>query len=127
MKTQVTQVKVVFEGIYEWGRGFLGHEQYVNWYLFWSKVNKIYWNCFMKQENGQMSYYLVTTYGGGYIHPQDFTLTLTRVSNGLINELKELCEECARDCGGTAKLYVATKDVDFGEGEILKAPTKVYL
>ena len=112
MKTTITKVKIVFDGIYEWGVGFTSDYRYRKWNLFWSMASSIFWNSFMKQENGQTSYYLVTTYGGTYIHPMDFTIVLTRPSKGALNELYELCDKCAKECDATMTMWVTTTEVE---------------
>lgn len=114
MKTRVTKIRVNFEGIYEWGKGWTSDLAYRMWNLYWSKVNAIYWHSFMQQEYNQISYYLVSTYGGAYIHPDTFTIVIRRADNE-IKELEEICRRCAEECGGTMKMYVSTKEVDFEE------------
>lgn len=119
MKSKITKVRINFEGIYEWGKGWTSDYAYRMWQLYWSKVNAIYWNCFMKTENGQISYYLVSTYGGAYMHPDSFTIVIKR-ADGELRELEEICQKCAEECGGTMKMYVSTKEVDFDEERLWK-------
>lgn len=119
MKSKITKVRINFEGIYEWGKGWTSDYAYRMWQLYWSKVNAIYWNCFMKTENGQISYYLVSTYGGAYMHPDSFTIVIRR-ADGELRELEEICQKCAEECGGTMKMYVSTKEVDFDEERLWK-------
>ena len=117
MKSKITKVRINFEGIYEWGKGWTTDNAYRMWQLYWSKVKAIYWNCFMKTENGQISYYLVSTYGGAYIHPDTFTIVIRR-ADGELRELEEICRKCAEECGGTMKMYVSTQEVEFEEEKL---------
>lgn len=117
METRVTKVRINFEGIYEWGKGWTSDYAYRMWNLYWSKLNAIYWNCFMKTENGQISYYLVSTHGGAYIHPDTFFLVIMGV-DGSLKELEEICRRCAKECGGSMKMYASTKEVEFEENTL---------
>ena len=118
MRTIITKVRVDFEGIYEWGTGFIDDHKYRLWHLYWStKCKGIFWNVLSKQEYGQISHFIVSTYGGGYMHPDNFTIFVEGgVSpNGAIKELEELCQRCAEECGGKVQILVSTKTINFEE------------
>jgi hypothetical protein len=115
MKTTIRKVRVNFGGIYAWGDGFVDHK-YRLWHLYWSKVNGIFWHTLTKYEEGQISIYLVSLYGSAYVHPDRIDFVMEKGnSNYALDELKDICKRCAEECGGTMKMYVSEKEVDFEE------------
>lgn len=108
----IYRIKGQFDGIYRWGVGFITHHQMRKWELFWSIQQKIYWTCFTKDYGyGNPTHYLVSTYGSCYLHPDCFNLVLENPSEGVLRELHEICEECAKECDGTFTMEYTTHTI----------------
>lgn len=107
----------VFKGLYEWGTGWSSTETEEKWRGFWSGLDRsksTYWRHFKDGDSD----YLVSTGGSVYLHPMDFTMlvrklgtTKVRLENGgleerfgAVDELRDLCAECAEACGGSFEL-----------------------
>lgn len=111
----IYRIKGQFEGIYRWGVGYITYEQMRKWELFWSIQQKTYWTCFTKFEHGFTNHYLVSTWGSCYLHPDCFNLVLENPSEGLLRELKEICENCAKECNGTFKMEYTTHTIEIDD------------
>lgn len=106
--------KGVFTGFYEWGPGWTKDGAAEAWRGFWDGFNadgRWTLSAWRHAADGRFgSHYLVSTTGSVFLHPMDFTVLLREgvVScHGIpshIGELKEICEECAKACGGSFEL-----------------------
>ena len=115
--------KGVFKGFYEWGHGWTVPGAADRWREFWDKrfhdERRIYWAHFRDGVDSVVSTdFLVGVGGSVHLHPMDFTLvyhqlcsTKVRLENGKwvekcggIDELREICGECAAFVGGTFEL-----------------------
>ena len=115
--------KGVFKGFYEWGPGWTVPGAADRWREFWDKrfhdERRIYWAHFRDGVDSVVSTdFLVGVGGSVHLHPMDFTLvyhqlcsTKVRLENGKwvekcggIDELREICGECAAFVGGTFEL-----------------------
>ena len=128
MKQFATKVNGVFNGIYEWGRGFMSRGMASKWDWYWKvefpKKGYIFWKYAEGNGFGECGN-LVCTNGSIYMHPMEFNSVLVasggciHISTGsdkkryynhfesVLRELKEICDDCAAFCGGTFDLYVA--------------------
>ncbi len=115
--------KGVFKGFYEWGPGWTVPGASDRWREFWDKrfhdERRIYWAHFRDGVDSVVSTdFLVGVGGSVHLHPMDFTLvyhqlcsTKVRLENGKwvekcggVDELREICGECAAFVGGTFEL-----------------------
>lgn len=83
----LTAVYCAFDGLYAWGRGYCTADQSVAWQKFWSRYEGIYWQT-VRDSDGSLS--LVSTYGGGMIHPMNFKLVIAQPFERLGHALDEL-------------------------------------
>jgi len=128
-KRHAITINGVFNGIYEWGRGFMSREIADKWNWFWSvefrKTDHLFW----KYADGDMDFgecgILSCNSGSIYMHPMDFNAVLVssmgcictkRGDDGKeyitqfeseIKHLKEICDACAEFCGGSFTLYIS--------------------
>ena len=119
-------IKGVFNGIYEWGKGFKDSNTFSAWNRFWEmefpKKKPPFWKYADGDDFGGCGH--LSCIGGSiYMHPMDFHTTL--ISDGCVcistvdgkdyynhfsselEELTKICEECAEFCGGTFSLYIS--------------------
>lgn len=121
-------LKGVFENIYEWGEGFKDRETMNKWNTYWNSVFKTIRSLWWKYAEGDSfggCGHLSSMYGNIYMHPMDFSAVLVMdrgcvsVSIGrdgkkyynhfgnIVRSLKEICDECAKYCGGSFRLEVS--------------------
>lgn len=128
MKQFATKVNGVFNGIYEWGRGFMSRNMESKWDWYWKvefpKKGYIFWKYANNYGFGECGY-LVCTDGSIYMHPMEFNSVLV-ASGGCVcssmgsdnkryynhfesalRELKEICDDCAAFCGGTFDFFIS--------------------
>lgn len=117
MANTIVNIKGTFHNLYAWGKGWLSYEQLNAWEEYWLSLNAIYWHFFQVQDCFGTTY-LVSTYGSIYLHPMDFRciLNLNGGNGGPINELKKICTECAKKCGGTFTMEVEFVDITLKGG-----------
>ena len=102
MKTGI--IKVKFNGVYQWGSG-MSLPAATAWDRFWLRDWK---GCFWRTVQDHGSIFIVSTCGGGMIHPLDFTLAVIDPDRlgSVLTELREACEKIAEICGGTCTVTV---------------------
>ena len=112
---KIATAKGVFKGFYEWGPGWTVPEAAAKWREFWDNLSGV---CHWRHFNDGRSDYLVSVGGSVFLHPMDFSLLhrqfgATKVcQDGAdwkvryddIEELREVCERCAKHCGGSFEL-----------------------
>lgn len=117
----------VFNGIYEWGRGFMSREIADKWNWFWAvefrKIDHLFWKYADGDGFGGCGI-LSCNSGSIYMHPMDFTTVLVSTSGaicvsvadgkeyitqfeGEVKYLKRICDACAEFCGGSFTLYIS--------------------
>ena len=132
MKQFAIKVNGVFNGIYEWGKGYKSATIADKFEHFWAEVfprlGASYWKYAEKTRFGECGF-LSCSGGSIYMHPMEFNSVLV-ASAGLVisqmgkdgemyynhfesvvRELNKICEECAKYCGGTFELYISKEFV----------------
>lgn len=109
---KILRIQCRIDGIYFWGKGWKDPETALKWYSY---LNKSWSSIFWKVTADRNSVYLVTTNGGGMIHPMDFDIVLKengchvyRYENGRrieehceIEDLRNQIGSLVEYCGGT--------------------------
>lgn len=115
MKTNIIYIKGTFHGLYKWGEGW-SEETRAIWKNYWQNAYGIFWKYFChKQYSSNEIDYLVCNGGSLFLHPMNFSGGLFgggvkcngKYFESQIDELKRLCEECAKVCGGTFTMEVS--------------------
>lgn len=110
---KILKMKVVFNGLYEWGGGFVSHIAAEKWDNFWKNWRSCFWRTVF--DNG--STFIVSVGGGGMIHPMDFEIVLKIIGTSNDNdcpeydELKKACEKAAAICGGSAVVESEIREI----------------
>lgn len=125
MEKAVIYFKGVFNGLYKWGEGW-DVETRAKWKEYWKNSKGIFWKYFNNKSVCDDIDYLVSNGGSIFLHPMSFNgglfsggvLCNGSYFNSQITELKKLCEECAKVCGGTFVLTISEeRKCDFGTFE----------
>ncbi len=137
MKKKAIDYYGTFEGIYTWGGGYINPEKKAAWDRFWlwefPKKHCTFWKRYVapSPEEFGVCGSLVGTSKAIYMHPmgfygvfveggvtcrrslpeEDYKYDYTYTFLNELNELREICEECAKYCGGTFTLDT-TKEFD---------------
>ena len=107
-KEKIVVVKGTFNNIYFWGKGYRDLETANAWHNAWDEVKSILWHHTRLDDTE----YLVNIQGSIYLHPMDFRAILHGCGCHTSDtydcaELKRICEEVAKKCGGTFDLEVS--------------------
>lgn len=100
-----------FNGLYEWGTGWLSCRTAAKWNAYWLRPPKerkgsIFWRVLV---DGDGTPFAVGTGGSAYMHPMGFDIVLQKLGSSIsrgrevfpeMDALREMCEECAAECGG---------------------------
>lgn len=116
-KIRICNVRGVFANIYQWGEGW-NKEVAEKWDNFLENYKGIFWTPVKRRD----VWYLVGTHGSIYLHPMDFNTVIysnggcsPRGNNDILEdyfgseleELQEICEGLAKECGGQFTSMVA--------------------
>lgn len=120
-------IQGVFNGIYEWGEGFVSYDIQQAWNWFWKvefpKRHFLFWKYAEGDDFGGCGH-LSGLCGSIYMHPMNFKATLVSDTGVVkispcegkdyicsfaseIRELKKICDEAAEYCGGQFVLYIS--------------------
>ena len=108
MTRHIIYFKGTFNGLYKWGKGW-DMETRAMWKEYWRNVKGVFWKYFNHKTAYEDIDYLVTNGGSIFLHPMGFNGGLFDCGvlcggsyfGSEIEQLKRLCEECAKVCGGT--------------------------
>lgn len=121
MDYSIIAVKGVFNGIYEWGRGFVSNDVAERWKRYWLSIDPSWWKFIPPEVIGHAGY-LACHAGIIYLHPMGFnallstTTKVTTFRDGTeytasfstdLEKLLELCRGAAEACGGTFEMIVS--------------------
>lgn len=128
MKETAIKIKGVFNGLYEWGQGWVSTSKRMAWDDFLenrlkTEVQPIFWKYVPGDKVTGACGSLIGTGDAIYLHPMGFNAilishgcTTTSYKDGVyyqsafsseIMELREICEAVAEACGGTFTLYTS--------------------
>lgn len=131
MKEKAIRLRGVFNGLYEWGRGWTSDYAARQWDGFLeiglgTEIRPLFWKYLRGDRFGGCGS-LVTTGSAIYLHPMSFDTILVSSGcccrgckngrqyeshfEGQVTELRKICEALAEACGGTFNLY-ASKEFD---------------
>jgi len=111
---RIITLKGTFNGLYRWGDGWDSATE-KKWNDYWrNQLKSYFWHFFEVHKGHGDAQYLVTTGGSIYLHPMNFSLVMQKFGgcyhynedgsktevHSEIEELQEICEECAAFCGG---------------------------
>lgn len=103
MSDVLTMIEVTTDGLYGWGRGFMKAGQAQAWHDFWDSYDGIFWRVTTESDG---SVFLVSVYGGGMIHPMDFTLPVRHAAvRSEVSELNRALAELSKKAGFTYRIY----------------------
>lgn len=107
-KEKIVVVKGTFNNIYFWGKGYRDLETANAWHNAWDEIKSVCWHHARLDDTE----YLVSVQGSIYLHPMDFRAILHGCGCHTDDtydcaELKKICEEVAKKCGGTFDLEVS--------------------
>lgn len=130
MKNYICKIKVDFDGIYEWGKGFSA-ESYKLWKDYWyNKFNRkehVYWRL-VEAEDRASSDMLITLGCAIYLHPMGFTAIdlnsgcySSHYENGVkiierfseLNELRKILDELVEGTPFKYRMETEEKAVEF--------------
>ena len=108
-KEKIVVVKGTFHNIYEWGKFYRDADTAKAWHDAWDNIKSFCWKHFRDSHGTE---YLVGVQGSIFLHPMDFRTVLhgcgCRTDDTYdCAELKRICEEVAKKCGGTFDLEVS--------------------
>lgn len=114
---KICNVRGVFTNIYQWGKGWSKEKSDA-----WDNYLENYKGCYWHPVKIRDIWYLVSTQGSIYLHPMDFNAVLKSTGGfspkgnddiledyfgSQIDELKKICNELAKTCGGQFTSLVA--------------------
>lgn len=142
-----------FNGIYEWGRGFISTFVQFKWDEYWrcvfpNRTRKCHWKTYVKGSGLGECGSLVGTSKAIYMHPmgiygvfvegglscgcslpeEDHKYEYKYVFETELNELREICEEAAAYCGGSFTLECSPEfEIEVPDANILISNKVDYL
>lgn len=107
-KEKLVVVKGTFNNIYFLGKGYRDLETANAWHNAWNEIKSVFWHHARLDDTE----YLVSVQGSIYLHPMDFRAILHGCGCHTDDtydcaDLKRVCEEVAKKCGGTFDLEVS--------------------
>lgn len=126
---RVLAFRASFDGLYEWGRGWISHEKAEAWRKYFLGLEGYtFWDIHCNSRKDTM--YLVGNGCSVYLHPMDITAVAHKMGKTShfedgkevedfmdIDELKEILAGAAKACGGTVR---------FSEIVTSEIPTPMY-
>ena len=102
----VCNINDIYEVARCWRNGYTAQDE---WVEYFKTLHAVHWNAVVKHD-GQ-AIYLVSTIGGGYIHPMGFSFALNCESDinykHLTDELTKVIGTIVERMGGTAHFEIA--------------------
>lgn len=109
----LTLIEVTTNGLYGWGLGFVNAGQSQAWHDFWNSYDGIFWRATTESDG---SVFLVSVYGGGMIHPMDFTLPVRSANvRSEVSELNRALTELSKKAGFTYHIYTRRCRITHGD------------
>lgn len=115
MKEKILWVHCAFNGLYEWGKGYVNGKHQL-WDEYWHKLfnkTKEHSSCHVRLalSDTYCGCDTLFTLGGSiYLHPMDFTAVF-RKDYANIDAIKQVIDDCCKYCGVTYDMTVKERTI----------------